>query len=280
MNASVYVPSLDGKEASYALSQLGVKKANASVWRLLLLGILAGLYIGFGGQFFLVAMSGGAGKIVGGLMFSTGLILVVIAGAELFTGNMSILAGVTAGLIPARKMLKNWGVVYVGNLLGAIAFAWLMSLSGLFGAAGALNELGSLSVSVADAKLAIPFTEAVIRGVFCNMLVVLAIIMAVIARDVVSKILCIVFPITCFVACGFEHCVANMYLIPIGLLLKGVPFCKTWIMFGNLVPVTIGNIIGGVLILMIHPSQVSRMAALMRKAREGLGNKDVKQEKQ
>lgn len=211
--------------------------------------MLAGLYIGFGGQFFLVALASGMGKVVGGFMFSVGVILVVIAGAELFTGNVTSIIGVLAGVIPKRRMMKNWVAVYIGNFIGSILFAWFMSQSGLFGQAGALNDLGILSVKVAESKLTIPFFQAVIRGIFCNILVILAIIMAVMAKDIVSKILSIVFPIACFVACGFEHCVANMYLIPVGLLVKGMPLSHTWVMFGNLIPVTIGNLIGGIAIL-------------------------------
>lgn len=262
-----YIPSLDGKEASIAISKLGVKKSNTKIWQLLLLGMLAGLYIGFGGQLFLVTLASGMSKVVGGIMFSVGLILVVIAGAELFTGNVTIVVGVLAGAIPKRRMVKNWVAVYIGNFIGSMMFAWCMSQSGLFGQAGALNDLGTVSVKVAESKLAIPFLQAVIRGIFCNMLVILAIIMAVMAKDIVSKILCIIFPIACFVACGFEHCVANMYLIPVGLLVQGMPLSQTVVVFRNLIPVTVGNLIGGIVILVAHPNRIRQIRVLLQRRR-------------
>jgi formate/nitrite transporter len=260
-----FAPSLTDHEASESISKLGIKKTNSRPWQLLLLGVLAGLYIGFGGHLFLVTLQNGMGKVAGGAMFSVGLILVVVAGAELFTGNVTILIGVISNVISFRKMLSNWTFVYLGNLIGSVAFSWLMYHTGLLGRAGELNELGTLAASVADYKLTIPFMEAVLRGVFCNILVILAIIMAVIAKDVTSKILCIVFPITCFVACGFEHCVANMYLIPLGLLAKGVPLYQTGSMFQNLIPVTIGNVIGGVFILTIHPNRIRQIMVLLKR---------------
>ena len=261
-----YSPSLSHKEVSDAISQLGIKKANTKIWQLLLLATLAGLYIGFGGQLFLVTIASGMGKVAGGVMFSVGLILVVVAGAELFTGNVTILIGVLSTVISKRKMLKNWVVVYIGNFIGSIVFAWLVYKSGLLGKAGALNDLGAISVKVAEYKLAIPFIQAFIRGIFCNMLVILAIVMAIMAKDIVSKIFCIIFPIACFVACGFEHCVANMYLIPVGLLAKGMSLHQTFVMFDNLLPVTLGNIVGGAFILTIHPNRVRQIGILFKKS--------------
>ena len=260
-----YIPTLSEKEVSNAISTLGVKKSNERVWQVMLLGILAGLYIGFGGQLFLVTVAGGMGKVAGGIMFSVGLILVVIAGAELFTGNVTLLIGVLSAVIPRRKMFKNWVLVYIGNFIGSLALAWLIFQTGLLGSSEALNKVGTVSVSVAEAKLAIPFTQALLRGVFCNILVILAIIMAVMAKDIISKIFCIIFPISCFVACGFEHCVANMFLIPLGLLAKGVPLYETFVSFRNLVPVTIGNIIGGVFILVIHPNRIRQIRIILQK---------------
>ncbi len=265
MNTS-YTPYLSHKDTSEVISKLGIKKANAKLWQLLFLGILAGLYIGFGGQLFLVTIASGMGKVAGGIMFSVGLILVVVAGAELFTGNITILIGVLSAVVSKRQMLKNWMVVYIGNFIGSLVFAWLMYKTGLLGKAGSLNDLGLLSVKVAEYKLAIPFIQAFIRGIFCNILVILSIIMAIMAKDIVSKIFCIIFPIACFVACGFEHCVANMYLIPIGLLAKGIPFYGTFIMFENLVPVTLGNIVGGILILTIHPNRIRQIGILFKRS--------------
>ena len=116
--------------------------------------------------------------------------------------------------------------------------------------------MGNIAVGVAEAKLGLTFSEAFIRGIFCNMLVIIAIIVATIAKDVISKIASVVLPIMVFVACGFEHCVANMFLIPIGLLAKGVNFTGLFSMFGNILPVTLGNIVGGILILVVHPNRI------------------------
>jgi len=262
-----YTPSLSHKDATETISKLGIKKSNTKIWQLLVLGVLAGLYIGFGGQLFLVTVAGGMGKVVAGIMFSVGLILIVVAGAELFTGNITILVGVLSGVVSKGRMVKNWVTVYVGNFLGSILLAWLIYHTGLLGNAGALNDLGALSVKVAEYKLAIPFIEAFIRGIFCNVLVILAIIMSIMAKDIVSKIFCIIFPITCFVACGFEHCVANMYLIVLGLLAKGLPLHETSVVFKNLLPVTLGNIVGGTFILTVHPNRIRQIITLFKKTR-------------
>jgi len=260
---SGYSPKLSEVELTSTISKLGIKKANSKTWQLILLGGLAGLYIALGGQVFLVALEQGMGKIVGGAAFSVGLILVVIAGAELFTGNIIMLLGSFSGLFPVRKLFKNWSLVYVSNLLGAVATAFLIYKSGLMGNPGDPNALGQLSISVADSKLALSFGQAFIRGIFCNILVLLAIILASFSKDVVSKIVAIVFTIMAFVASGFEHCVANMYLIPIGLLTKGVPPDELWVMFKNIAPVTLGNIVGGIVILLIHPNRIRQLLQLI-----------------
>jgi formate transporter len=270
MKAS-YTPSLSHKDATETISSLGIKKSNTKIWQLLVLGVLAGLYIGLGGQLFLVTVASGMGKVAGGIMFSVGLILIVIAGAELFTGNITILVGVLSGVVSKKRMVRNWVTVYAGNFLGSIVLAWLIYQTGLLGKAGALNDLGALSVKVAEYKLAIPFLQAFIRGIFCNILVILAIIMSVMAKDIVSKIFCIIFPITCFVACGFEHCVANMYLIVVGLLAKGLSFHETFIVFKNLLPVTLGNIVGGILILTVHPNRIRQIIALFKISHSKMG---------
>lgn len=258
-----YSPQLDGQETNLAISRLGIKKSNTKIWQLMLLGILAGLYIGFGGQLFLVTVASGMSKVIGGIMFSVGLILVVIAGAELFTGNVTIVVGVLSGAVSKKKMLLNWITVYIGNFIGSILLAWMIAGSGLFGSLGDPNTLGLLAADVAEAKLAIPFGQALIRGIFCNILVILAIIMSIMAKDIISKVFVIIFPIATFVACGFEHSVANMFLIPAGLLAKGFPLHQTWIAFQNIIPVTIGNLIGGILILVIHPNRIRQIKMLV-----------------
>ncbi len=257
-----YDPKLSNAELSTSISVLGIKKANTKPWQLFLLAILAGLYIALGGHIFLVAMVEGMGRIVGGAVFSVGLVLVIIAGAELFTGNIIMIVGAITARFTIRQLLTNWVVVYFGNLAGAVLTAMLVYQSGLLGSVEAPNALGLLSANIADAKLSQSFYEAFLRGVFCNMLVILAIILATIAKDVISKIFCITLPIMTFVACGFEHCVANMYLIPLGLFAKGVPLLEQSVLFTNVLPVTLGNIAGGLFILMIHPNRIRQLMLL------------------
>ncbi|MCK5804068.1 MAG: formate/nitrite transporter family protein [Lentisphaeria bacterium] len=258
----VYTPTLSPKEFAQTVSVLGIRKANTRSWQLFILALLAGLYISFGGHAYLVCIEQGMGRIVGGMAFSVGLVLVVVAGAELFTGNVIMIVGAMTLLFPWRRVFKNWATVYAGNFVGSILFAWLIWKSGLLGMPGALNGLGQKAVSVAEGKLALPFAACFIRGMFCNMLVVLAIIMATMSKDVISKIVCCMMPVAVFVACGFEHCVANMYLIPVGLLAKGMPLFQQGDIFHNLLPVTLGNIVGGVLILVIHPNRIRQLIHL------------------
>jgi formate/nitrite transporter len=264
--SSVYTPTLTPKEHDQVISVLGIKKANTRLWQLGLLGILAGLYISFGGLVSLVALNEGMGRIAAGTVFSVGLVLVVIAGAELFTGNIIMIVGAITGKYSVRKLLRNWMAVYVGNWVGAYLFAVAVLAAGLLVMDGSPTSLGALSAKVADAKLAQSFGEALVRGILCNMLVILALIMATLARDIVSKILCCIFPIMTFVACGFEHCVANMFLIPAGLFAKGIPMNGHWVMIRNLVPVTLGNIVGGLLILVLHPNRLRQLWHLYRRA--------------
>ena len=266
-NTAQYDPKLTPKELYDTISALGIKKANTHPWQLFLLGILAGLYIAFGAQLFLVALTEDMGKVVAGAVFSVGLVLVVIAGAELFTGNIIMLVGTISHIIELKNTLRNWVTVYLGNFLGSFIFAVLLWKSGLLGDLGSLNKIGLLAVKVADAKLSFTFSQCFIRGVFCNMLVILAIIMATMSKDIISKIFCCVLPIMTFVACGFEHCVANMFLIPIGLFAKGVPAFEQIVMFKNILPVTLGNILGGILILLIHPNRIRQILFLLQKFR-------------
>ncbi len=258
-NSSQYDPKLSTSEWGGAISKLGIKKANTKFWQLLLLGILGGLYISFGGHLFLAALAGGAGRIVASFLFSIGLVLVVVAGAELFTGNIIMVVGLFGGRYKWSKLLKNWGAVYLGNLIGSLAYAYLVWKSGLFGKSGDANTLGLLAASVAEAKVLLPFVDALIRGIFCNMLVILAIIMSIMAKDVVSKILCCMLPIAAFVTIGFEHCVANMFLIPVGYLSAGIPFSNWGAMVPGILTITLGNIIGGIFIIVVHPNRLRQL---------------------
>ncbi len=257
---ATYEPMLSTKEHDMVVSVHGIRKANTRVWQLVMLGILAGIYISFGGLVSLVALTETGSRIAAGIVFSTGLVFVVIAGAELFTGNIGMIVGAITGLYPASKLLRSWGAVYAGNFLGAYSFAALIACTALLGAPDALTPLGKTAVRVAEAKLALGFGDAFVRGIFCNALVILALSMATLAKDVVSKILCCMLPISIFVACGFEHCVANMFLIPVGLFAKGVPLWSQGAIFNNLVPVTLGNIVGGIALLVLHPNRIRQLA--------------------
>jgi formate/nitrite transporter len=224
--------------------------------RTFVLSLLAGFYISFGAQLATVVTSdaaahlgSGVARFLGGSVFSIGLMLVVVCGAELFTGNSLLASSVLDGEIRLSKMLENWGVVIVGNLLGAVFFAWMMAESRLW----ENGNVGAHAVNIATVKCNLSFWVAFLRGVLCNWLVCLAVFMATAARDIPGKLLSCYVPIMTFVASGFEHSVANMYFIPSGLLIKNafpaVDPSLTWANFllANLIPVTLGNIVGGVL---------------------------------
>jgi formate/nitrite transporter len=260
------VPSLDDKApksiAETVAQKVGVAKANSPWMSLFVLGVLAGAYIGFGGLFaasvtFDISPIVGVGlkKLIGGAAFSIGLMLVIIAGAELFTGNNLMISSVMIGEITWKKMMAKWGVVYCANFLGSILLALLFYLSGLWKTGD--SALGEAAVKVACGKVNLSFTEAFVRAVGCNWMVCLAVWMALASRQVIGKIFAIFFPIMGFVAIGFEHCVANMYFIPNGIFLNrwagiappGLDLeSLTWSAFfiNNLIPVTLGNVVGGV----------------------------------
>ncbi len=234
-----------------------VKKTQQSFIRLSILGVFAGVYIGFGAQLAtlvthdLAAFVGvGLAKLIGGAVFSVGLMLVVIAGAELFTGNNLIFLSVLDRQIKPRGLLRNWGIVYFANLAGSLLLVLLMYWSGLWKTNG--GAVGATAVGIANAKVNLTFLEAFARAILCNWLVCLAVWMAASARTVVGKIFAIFFPIMAFVASGFEHSIANMYFIPMGLALKGQGLAEATanltvggMIVKNLIPVTIGNIVGG-----------------------------------
>ncbi len=242
-----------------------VKKTTNNAFKLLVLGLLAGAYIGFGGE--LSNMIGhDAAKFVGvglaafikGAVFSVGLMLVVIAGAELFTGNTMITMSVLDGKSKFSGLLYNWSIVYVANLIGSVLLAYIMFGSGLL--EGPNVAVGAAALKTAAGKASLAFWPAFFRGILCNWLVCLAVWMALTSRNTIGKVWAIFFPIMAFVASGFEHSVANMYFIPVGILLKGVnevvaasgltPDKLANVgMYGffvkNLIPVTLGNIVGG-----------------------------------
>ena len=237
------------KEIAQATINAGAGKAKLSILQMIILGIFAGVYIGFGGQAAITISQTygdidlGMSKFLFAAVFPVGLMLVVICGAELFTGNNLMIMGCANGNYSTKDLLRNWVTVYIANFVGSVALAVLVANSGLMTGAAADKAIG-----IANAKVAIPFMEAVIRGILCNIVVVLAVWMATAGKDVVSKIFACWFPIMLFVLCGFEHSVANMYFAPLGMFL-GAPVTWGQIWVNNLLPVTIGNIIGGAFIV-------------------------------
>jgi len=257
----------------------GVRKASTDALTLLVLSVLAGAFISFGaifattvsaGTITVATADGGAAfsaglpygviRLLTGLVFSLGLILVIVGGAELFTGNNMIVMAWAGGKVTTRELLFNWIVAFAGNFVGAILTAGLMFYTTQYTFGG--GAVGLAALSTAHAKASLEFVPAVALGIMCNVLVCLAVWMCYGARTVVDKIVTIIPPITAFVAAGFEHCIANIYFIPMGLFIKaGAPDsfwasigktaaeypALTWgnFLFGNLVPVTIGNIVGG-----------------------------------
>ncbi len=245
------------KEIAERVENVGVTKANLPPVSMAALGVLAGGFIGLGAMFFTLvvrdaSLSFAVARVLGGTVFSLGLILVVVAGAELFTGNNLLVMAWVGRRISTAKLLENLVVVYFANLIGAVGLAVLVAWSGHAKMAG--GTVGKAAVAIAAAKCALPFAEAFFKGVLCNVLVCLAIWLAMAGRNVADKILAIIFPIAAFVACGFEHSVANMYFIPLGLFLRpevaGTSIVNldalTWTGFAqNLLPVTLGNLVGG-----------------------------------
>ena len=250
------------KEIAERVETIGVAKARLPLLSQIALGVLAGGFIGLGALYFtLVAsdtsLSFAVSRILGGVAFSLGLILVVVAGAELFTGNNLLVMAWASHRLTSQELLRNWLVVYLANFAGALGLVGLVYLSNHSQMNGA--GVATQAVKIAAAKAALPFAEAFFKGVLCNILVCLAIWLALAGRSIVDKICAIVFPISAFVAAGFEHSVANMYFIPLGILLKDrVPASAAeqlnWTaLWTNLLPVTLGNIAGGsVLVALVY----------------------------
>jgi len=232
------------------IQESGVAKARLGTLQTLTLAVLAGAFIAFGAMLFTTAVTDsglgfGPARLLGGAAFSLGLILVVIAGAELFTGNNLIVMAWADRRITGRQLLRNWVLVYAGNVVGAVATAVFVMWSGTLELGG--GAVARTALSIAKAKVALPFDEALVRGILCNALVCLAVWLSMASRQVSGKILAIMFPITAFVALGFEHSIANLYFIPLGMMLDGGISVAGLV--GNLVPVTIGNLIGGSLMV-------------------------------
>ncbi|MCA9926558.1 MAG: formate transporter FocA [Anaerolineales bacterium] len=260
------VDALVPKAMAQKAEDIGVAKVNLGPLRMLALAVLAGAFISLGAVFATTVTTGsgdmpfGIGKLVGGLVFCLGLILVIGAGAELFTGNNLIVMGWASGKVSTRLLLRNWAIVYIGNFIGSIATAYFMLLSKQYTFNG--GAIGLNALNIANHKVHLGFLQAIVLGILCNALVCLAVWLSFGARTATDKVLAIIFPITAFVAAGFEHSVANMYFIPAGLFIKAGADASFWAAVGktavdyadltwrsfflvNLLPVTIGNIIGG-----------------------------------
>ncbi len=254
-------------EIAQALEGVGTVKCGLTFTKMFILAIFAGIYIGFGAILASTVSTGtadklgfGLAKFAGGAVFSVGLMLVVMCGAELFTGNNLLSVALCSKKVTLMGVIRNWIVVYIGNFVGSIALAAIYFGTNLWQTGGAVNALGTTIVTTAAAKTSLDFMTALCRGILCNVLVCLAVWMSVSGTTTSGKVLAIFFPIMAFVASGFEHSIANMYFIPIGLFITGTGIgdfsavagidTLNWLGFGsNLLPVTIGNMIGGVIIV-------------------------------
>ena len=245
-------------EIARRVEAAGESKARMALLPLSMLSVLAGAFIGLGAMLFVMVRSDAtlgfaASSFAGGLVFALGLLMVVVAGAELFTGNNLLVMAWADRRISTAQVLRNWGVVCLGNLAGAAGLAWLVWASGYTGMnAGAV---GQKVVQIALAKQDLPLWTAFWRGVLCNILVCMAVWMAMGGRSVIDKAVAVMFPVMAFVAAGFEHSIANMYLMPQAMLLQasGVladgPAVTLTGMLGNWVPVILGNLAGGAVLV-------------------------------
>lgn len=269
-NGEIQLDALLPPDMAAKAEAIGVRKANMNWLSMFTLSLMAGAFIAIGAIFSTTVSAGaadlpfGVTRLLAGLVFSLGLILVIVGGAELFTGNNLIVMAWASGKVTTMQVLHNWVIVYVGNFVGSFATALLMFVSGqyLFGK----GVVGLAALTTANTKTGLDFIPALALGIMCNVIVCLAVWLTFSARTTTDRILAIIPPITAFVAAGFEHSIANMYFIPIGLFIKmgatqsfwemikktpdDFPFL-TWDRFfiNNLLPVTIGNIIGGALLV-------------------------------
>ncbi|SJZ52987.1 formate/nitrite transporter family protein [Consotaella salsifontis] len=259
--------SLAPASIAVAAEDLGVKKAASDPATLFALAMLAGAFIGLGAMFATTVVAGAEGilpygviRLLAGLTFSLGLILVLIGGAQLFTGDMLMVMAWASRRLTTAKMVKVWTTVWLGNLVGGVITAALVFASGQFAFGG--GAVGAAAVHYAEAKAALPFGQAFALGILCNVLVCLAVWLALAGRTVADRIIAIVFPVTAFVAAGFEHCVANMYYLALGLFISWGAPKSFWSAHGgaapeipwsgvinNLVAVTAGNWVGGALLV-------------------------------
>ncbi|MDO4541478.1 MAG: formate/nitrite transporter family protein [Bacillota bacterium] len=248
---------LPPNEIAKSASAIGEKKGKMTTGKIILPGILAGAYIAFAAVACLTIGSGwvgdwaasGLNKAAGAAAFTVGLIMVVVAGAELFTGNnMYVAMSLFDGKTTAPQLLRNWVVVFISNFVGSLIIVAIIYWGGFLFQDGQLTAFGTKAVATATSKASLDWGAAFLRGVGCNWLVCLAVWMAIGAQDVIGKIFACFFPIFTFVLCGFEHSVANMFFIPLGVVAaQGSVDVLTVANFftANLIPVTLGNIVGG-----------------------------------
>ena len=244
-------------------AKASIAKAESPAWRLFLLAVAAGVFIGLGAVTSSTAAhaleNAGMVRLVSGLIFPIGLMMVILLGTELFTGNALMVTAAVSGRISWKLLLRNWGIVFLGNLAGAVVLAALMAFFGQLNIGG--GDLAVYTAKVAAAKNALPWMNAFVLGIFCNLMVCIAVYQANTAQDTAGKVLAIFFPIMGFVLAGFEHCVADMYYVPAGIFAYMNPAYTGLIdaaginvallnfgdfIFANLIPVTLGNIVGGV----------------------------------
>jgi formate transporter len=267
MNQGNNMDALLPQEIAQKAETIGVRKANSPFFTVFVLANLAGAFVALGAVFATVVITGtngvipyGIARVAMGLAFCLGLILIVLSGAELFTGNNLVVMAWASKKISTKALLLNWGIVYLGNFTGSILSAILIVASGISSFSN--GAVGKTMLTIANTKVHFGFWQALVLGIFCNALVCLAIWMTFGARTTTDKILAVIFPITAFVTVGFEHSVANMYFIPAALLIKdfqpaitasaGLDLGQlTWgtFFFNNLLPVTIGNLIGGAVLV-------------------------------
>jgi formate transporter len=252
MTQGVFPDAYSPPEVASRVREVGVAKARRDAFGTFVLAVLAGAFISLGALLFAVvvtdsALGFGLTRLVGGIGFSLGLILVVVAGAELFTGNNLLAMAWASRLISTGQVLRNWAIVYLGNLIGALGTVALVHLGGVhaFGQGGVGATIGA----IADHKTGLGLVQLFALGVLCNGLVCLAVWLSMAARSVTDKVAAIVFPITAFVAIGFEHSIANMFFLPWAIVLRGFDGGLIGASAVNVAVVTLGNILGGTLLV-------------------------------
>ena len=248
------------QEIAIRIEKISVSKGTTDPIKVFMLSLLAGAFIAFAAVFYTLVihdstLSSGMTRLIGGLVFCLGLVLVIVAGAELFTGNNLLVMACINKKITLKQLALNWTIVFIGNFIGSLGIVFLIYLSEHW----LMNTgaVGAKAVLIANSKVNLSFTVAFSRGILCNALVCLAVWLCFACHSVTDKVLAILFPITAFVAMGFEHSVANMYFIPAGIVAKSDPIIMHSLgntdisqlnlmgLMNNLLPVTLGNIVGG-----------------------------------